>query len=638
MIDFVEYVVAELKKKRLSKPDAVALVRQFSRRSQGSAGSSVLHPLLHRNTSDLSEQRFSSTLTGGEFFLMDHQVVVSGQGPQKVLPAVAYLEMARAAAEHAWPGRPESNLLELRDTVWAQPVVVSQSKQINIALLASDNEQIDYEVYSQEGEQETVHCQGRAVWNHLAEAAKIDIEQIKGEMGQGKLEPEIMYAACIRMGLVYGPSLQTVTALHRGTNQVLAEMRLPEAVENTWRDYVLHPSLMDGALQACIGLMDGSPDGASQTRLPFALELLRTVSPCAQEMLAWVRYSPGSQASDKVVKLDIDLCDQQGNVCVQMRGFSSRVLSPEFSATAAQGEPDGQSAYDPIMAAEPQVEQSVVAAGIDSKSLVEETQGYLCRQLAGLLKLPSHKIDPRAALEKYGIDSMLAMKLTNQLEKTFGSLSKTLLFEYQTIRELAEYFITNYSSQLTALFTAPPNGTKDATASVMRALPPAQTRSISNRRFSRVRSAAPKPAAQSDAIAIIGLSGRYPEAINIDAYWQNLREGKDCIIEVPKERWDWREYFSQDRSKSGHHYSKWGGFIAGVDEFDPLFFNISPVDAELLDPQERLFLQHAWMAIEDAGYTRANLQIPCAQDLAGQVGVYVGVMYSEYQLFGAEAR
>src|SRR5262249_44795170 len=63
--------------------------------------SSMLHPLLHTNTSDLSEQRYSSTFTGEEFFLADHQVA-----GQKVLPAVAYLEMARAAIEQAWPAEP----------------------------------------------------------------------------------------------------------------------------------------------------------------------------------------------------------------------------------------------------------------------------------------------------------------------------------------------------------------------------------------------------------------------------------------------------------------------------------------------------------------------------------------------------
>src|SRR5262249_21528608 len=157
------------------------------------------------------------------------------------------------------------------------------------------------------------------------------------------------------------------------------------------------------------------------------------------------------------------------------------------------------------------------------------------------------------------------------------------------------------------------------------------------RRFSRQKSAGSRPPTDADPVAIIGLSGRYPEAVDLEAFWQNLRAGKDCIVEVPRERWDWREDYSPDRGASGRHYSKWGGFIAGVDEFDPLFFNISPKEARQLDPQERLFLQQAWRAVEDAGYTRASLQGPHGEDLAGQVGVYVGVMYSEYQLLGAEA-
>ena len=294
------------------------------------------------------------------------------------------------------------------------------------------------------------------------------------------------------------------------------------------------------------------------------------------------------------------------------------------------------------------VEQSVAseadAAKIDPDNLVEKTQDYLRRQLSEHLKLPSHKIDPQAALEKYGIDSILAMKLTNQLEQTFGSLSKTLFFEYQTISELTEYFTQSHSGRLATLFPATGNGAHQMKPVDTRpeTRPRAQAMRHSGRRVGRLRSA-PGPTTDADPIAIIGLSGRYPEAVNINAYWRNLREGKDCVIEVPKERWDWREYFSEDRSQGGHHYSKWGGFIAGVDEFDPLFFNMAPKEAKYIDPQERLFLQHVWMAIEDAGYTRASLQASYEQDLsgerdlAGQVGVYVGVMYTEYQLFGAEA-
>ncbi|UWS64102.1 hypothetical protein N2384_04905 [Bacillus paralicheniformis] len=79
-------------------------------------------------------------------------------------------------------------------------------------------------------------------------------------------------------------------------------------------------------------------------------------------------------------------------------------------------------------------------------------------------------------------------------------------------------------------------------------------------------------------------------------------------------------------------------FINGADQFDPLFFNISPKDAQALDPQERLFLQCAYNAIEDAGYTKHSLGKSKEYGLESNVGVFVGVMYEEYQLYGAQAQ
>jgi polyketide synthase PksN len=138
-------------------------------------------------------------------------------------------------------------------------------------------------------------------------------------------------------------------------------------------------------------------------------------------------------------------------------------------------------------------------------------------------------------------------------------------------------------------------------------------------------------------IAIIGLSGRYPGARNIAEFWDNLKEGKDCITEIPADRWDWRDYFEKKRNRPGKTYCKWGGFIEGVDEFDPLFFNILPREAEAIDPQERLFLECAYKTLEDAGYTRETIGRDHGT-LGGNVGVFVGVMHEEYQLYGAQAQ
>jgi len=138
-------------------------------------------------------------------------------------------------------------------------------------------------------------------------------------------------------------------------------------------------------------------------------------------------------------------------------------------------------------------------------------------------------------------------------------------------------------------------------------------------------------------IAIVGVSGRYPQARNLKEFWENLKAGRDSISEVPAQRWDHGLYFDERKGQAGKTYSKWGGFLEGIDEFDPLFFNISPREAEIMDPQERLFLQCVYETLEEAGYTRESLRHRDGA-AARRVGVFVGVMYEEYQLYGAQAQ
>jgi len=285
----------------------------------------------------------------------------------------------------------------------------------------------------------------------------------------------------------------------------------------------------------------------------------------------------------------------------------------------------------------PGVKRAAAAEATAVNDLPGKTREFLRKEFAAVLKIPVHKIETRAALENYGIDSILAMNLTTQLEATFGALAKTLFFEYQTIDELADYFVRAHADTLSRLFVTTAETVQAVPVQPATAPPQRSAGRRGRQRFLPAPASAPAAPIANEPIAIVGLSGRYPEARDLQAFWRNLRDGKDCIVEVPKERWDWRQFYSEDRTKEGAHFSKWGGFIEGVDEFDPRFFNIAPREARTIDPQERLFLQHAWMAVEDAGYTRASLQIPDDRGLAGQVGVYAGVMYGEYNLSGSLA-
>lgn len=287
-------------------------------------------------------------------------------------------------------------------------------------------------------------------------------------------------------------------------------------------------------------------------------------------------------------------------------------------------------------------DRAPVASADAQGQLAEKTREFLRGELAAMLKMPVSKVDARAPLEAYGIDSIMAMSLTRRLEETFGVLAKTLFFEYLTLDELAGYFVESHAPRLSQLF-AVKNAEPAPVAAQARQEPSADLVVARRSRRSRRRpvaaeeNAGPATSFNSEPIAIVGLSGRYPESRDLAAFWRNLRDGNDCIVEIPSERWDWKQHYSEDRTRQGAHFSRWGGFIEGVDEFDPRFFNIAPREAHGIDPQERLFLQHAWMAIEDAGYTRASLQIAHENRLPGQVGVYAGVMYGEYNVSGSLA-
>ncbi|WP_407711722.1 SDR family NAD(P)-dependent oxidoreductase [Bacillus inaquosorum] len=248
---------------------------------------------------------------------------------------------------------------------------------------------------------------------------------------------------------------------------------------------------------------------------------------------------------------------------------------------------------------------------------------YLKKRLSAVLEIPLERLAADAPLENYGIDSVMIMKLTRQLEEHFGPLSKTLFFEYQTIQELADYLVKAHSHTLIKLF-----GIEETVAARSYELQPSLP--LKEREESENHQAEKVLLAEEDGIAVIGLAGRYPGARNIKQFWENLQAGKDSITEISPDRWDHRLYFDEDKHKPGKINSKWGGFIEGVDQFDPLFFSISPREAEVLDPQERLFLECVYETLEDAGYSREALRSTDA------VGVFVGAMYEEYPLYGAQ--
>jgi acyl transferase domain-containing protein/NAD(P)H-dependent flavin oxidoreductase YrpB (nitropropane dioxygenase family)/NAD(P)-dependent dehydrogenase (short-subunit alcohol dehydrogenase family) len=102
-------------------------------------------------------------------------------------------------------------------------------------------------------------------------------------------------------------------------------------------------------------------------------------------------------------------------------------------------------------------------------------------------------------------------------------------------------------------------------------------------------------------VAIIGMACIYPGAKNIDEFWGNILAGKDCVTEVPDERWNKELYYDGASTDGNKTPSKWGGFIPRID-FDPVAFGIPPQSLAAIDPTQLLSLLVAKQALENAGY------------------------------------
>jgi acyl transferase domain-containing protein/cyclopropane fatty-acyl-phospholipid synthase-like methyltransferase/acyl carrier protein len=254
-----------------------------------------------------------------------------------------------------------------------------------------------------------------------------------------------------------------------------------------------------------------------------------------------------------------------------------------------------------VPAFSPSVRGAAVAPAVGNLQL----ERRLALSLARVLEMNVDEIDPEARFIDLGLSSLLALRWVEAVNRELDlRLRIQSLFDHSSLRDLAGFCARS------VVVTASPSAPSGSVAAASTTVSSSGGRERPGRYQLTIGSA---------DIAVIGVSGRFPGAPDIRAFWRNLQSGVDAITEVPAERWDANLFYDPDPKAPGKSYSKWGGFLDDIRSFDPLFFRISPADAEVMDPQQRLFLEESWRALEDAGYAPSSLgKTAC--------GVYVGIM------------
>lgn len=219
---------------------------------------------------------------------------------------------------------------------------------------------------------------------------------------------------------------------------------------------------------------------------------------------------------------------------------------------------------------------------------------YLRDAVAEVTRVDAAEIREDAGFFDLGMDSLMAVELRRRLERGVGQeIPVTLVMDHPRLSDAADYLL-------------------------------GEVLGLSKQAGAEPRPTAPAaPPRTDEPIAVVAVSCRFPGAPNPEAFWELLSGGVDAIREVPEDRFDIDEFYDPDPEVAGKTYTRFGGFLDGIDEFDPEFFGISPREAVWIEPQQRLMLETVWEGLERAGYSPANLR-------GSRTGVFAGVAANEY--------
>lgn len=260
---------------------------------------------------------------------------------------------------------------------------------------------------------------------------------------------------------------------------------------------------------------------------------------------------------------------------------------------------------------EGKVEDKVVLykdSEIKQESIEEKVESIILSTVAETLKTDIKELDLDVPYNEYGVDSIMAGQIVYGINNSLGlELGSTVLFNYPTTLRLKEYILNEFID----IIKCNNKQCEEKSADI----------SVKNVVVNNYNEKNHHKFEKNLDIAVIGMSGRFPGAKNINEFWKNLVEAKDSVNTIS--RWKELDYFDSNTEKPNKSYINVSGMLDDIDTFDPLFFNISPREAEVMDPKQRLFLEEAWKALEDAGLSDRQLyECKC--------GVFVGSSESDY--------
>lgn len=552
---------------------------------------SSLTVLADSNVSTLEEQLYKKTFYGTEYYLAAH-----GQ----MFPAGLYLEMPRECGELAIP---QGKVVLLEDVQIISPVTIleNQDKEVFVKLIP-EKEAVWYELFTYGLEYKKImHAKGKLYYDlSLANPERIDIKERLKHMTGGEKEAQDYYLKLEERGQKTGEALQTMKEFYCNDDEALVKISEDMALCETTKECLFHPACFDGGIH---GILTWMQKQKQDDTIVYLLKSLGKVSIFNGDSNPVYGYLQKTGESYSISYLDGD-----GEVIWKAEGVLFASIEKKVNTTKK------------ILSKQPESEQ-------DSEEVLSNFVNEVTGCIEAVLHMSSGSVKEDSELALLGLDSLTYTQLSDEMNRIYKlQITPALFFGNSTPKDIAEsvydeckeqidkYYKNEVHVQNANVQIAEDNCREEKEEKVIEHV--AGPRFLSKQVTAKEEG--PEP------VAIVGICGKFPQSEDLIEYWNNLYERKDLVTEIPEDRWNWRDYYGKaDMEKMKTPY-KWGGFMKNIDGFDPGFFNISPMEAEMMDPQARLILETVWKAIEDAGYRPSSLS-------GTATGLYIGVTNEDYK-------
>ncbi|GAX60239.1 beta-ketoacyl synthase [Candidatus Scalindua japonica] len=600
---------------------------------------------------------FVQLIKNNNLIVRDHRV-----HQVRVLPGVTFIDMVYRLAGDYFKTRD----LELRNVLFKEPLATSDEfdKKVYVSFTPVESYwKVEIKSQKVRGDDivdtkfdENMECLLYYYDDRQVAGKEFDPDAFIQD-ATDQFDMDDIYGMARSLNINHYAFMKTMGTVYQRGSEELMVLTISELAQKFLSRFYLHPAFLDGATfaGASFNIDQGNVlSGPMKLNpyIPFMIKVFRAYKELPDKIYVYSydnsqliknREKKQNDGQPDLIKKNITIYNENGKCLVEFGELVSKQIRHQglIQRLTESGQkehgynnidlgPEQQTQVQQHIGLESQKEhhQQTLLNGIEDDPMRSAIISDLKGRVATKLNKEPDTISTTTGFYDLGLDSTQLLTIVRELEKKCShEFYPTLLFEYTNIEDLSGYLLENEAEHF---HIDKELDDKEETMSDYIH----ETESLINQEQEHSKpipliSGSQTQETENCDIAVIGLAGRYPGASDLWDLWEVVSKGKNCITEVPDDHWKVDGFYSPDFELGRQSISKWGGFINDVDKFDPLFFKISPSEAERLDPQLKLLLETAWHTIEDAGYS--------LKDLSRYIGgVYVGVMNDDYTWVSAE--